>query len=254
MSDQIDPFLAEADVSQETVEADVSQETVENLAQESAEPEAPQGAVDVDVLESAEPDLHESLMMQPGEWYVIHSYAGYEKRVKANLERRRETMNLEDRIFQVEVPEDEVTEFRKGEKRRVRRIKLPGYVLVRMDLDEETWGAVRHTPGVTGFVGSAQNPHPLTIDEVVHMLKPPETAKTAVAAGSVSTGGGVAAQPAIVTDFDVSDVVTVIDGPFATLQATISEVNAEAQKLTAMVELFGRDTPVELRFDQVERT
>ena len=230
-------------------------------------------AVDLDGAESAaedattakdspeEPDLRESLMMQPGDWYVIHSYAGYEKRVKANLEKRRETMDLEDRIFQVEVPEEEVWEVRKGEKKKVRRIKLPGYVLVRMDLDDETWGAVRHTPGVTGFVGNAQHPHPLSIDEVVRMLQPPEPAKPAAVAadggGEAEGGAGTgttATKPAvIVSDFSVGDVVTVIDGPFATLQASISEVNAESQKLTAMVELFGRDTPVELRFDQVER-
>ncbi|MFN8125377.1 MAG: transcription termination/antitermination NusG family protein [Candidatus Nanopelagicales bacterium] len=211
--------------------------------------------------DEAEPDLRESLMMQPGDWYVIHSYAGYEKSVKANLERRRETLNLEDRIFQVEVPEEEVWEFRKGEKKKVRRIKLPGYVLVRMDLDDETWGAVRHTPGVTGFVGNSTDPMPLSIDEVVRMLQPPETAKPAAAAvgdlgGEPTTGAaGGTTTPAtpVVSDFSVGDIVTVIDGPFATLQATISEVMAESQKLTAMVELFGRDTPVELRFDQVER-
>lgn len=203
-------------------------------------------------------DLRESLLMQPGDWYVIHSYAGYEKRVKANLERRRETLNLEHLIFQVEVPEEEVVEFRKGEKKRVRRIKLPGYVLVRMDLDDDTWGAVRHTPGVTGFVGGAQHPQPLTIDEVVRMLQPPEPVKPAASAAegapaAAKTGGATAAKQVVVSDFAVGDVVTVIDGPFATLQATISEVSAEGAKLTALVELFGRDTPVELRFDQVER-
>jgi transcription termination/antitermination protein NusG len=204
-----------------------------------------------------EPDLAESLAMQAGDWYVIHSYAGYEKRVKANLEKRAETLNLEDRIFQVEVPEEDAVEIRKGERKRVRRIKLPGYVLVRMDLDDETWGAVRHTPGVTGFVGNAQHPHPLTIDEVVRMLAEPE--KKAAAGekdGKAQTEGlgeQPAPKPAVVSDFVVGDVVTVVDGPFATLQASISEVNPEAQKLTAMVELFGRDTPVELRFDQVER-
>jgi transcriptional antiterminator NusG len=201
--------------------------------------------------EEQEPDLAESLAMLPGDWYVIHSYAGYEKRVKANLERRAETMNLEDRIFQVEVPEEEVYEVRKSERKKVRRIKLPGYVLVRMDLDDETWGAVRHTPGVTGFVGSAQNPFPLGLDEVVRMLAPPEKPTAKPAAGERVAPE---AKTPVVTDFTVGDVVTVVDGPFATLQATISEVNGESQKLTAMVELFGRDTPVELRFDQVERT
>lgn len=240
MSDQNDPFPPEA----ETIQPESQDPAVVALA-DAAEPEA----------EAPEPDLRESLAMQPGHWYVIHSYAGYEKRVKANLERRRETMNLEERIFQVEVPEEEVTEFRKGEKKRVRRIKLPGYVLVRMDMDDETWGAVRHTPGVTGFVGNAHDPQPLSVDEVVRMLRIPEPAKaTSAAASGVAGRAATAAKPIVVTDFNVADVVTVIDGPFATLQATVSEVNAESQKLTAMVELFGRDTPVELRFDQVERT
>ncbi len=216
-----------------------------------------------DVAEDAEAaldpvSLEESLIMLPGDWYVIHSYAGYEKRVKANLDKRSETMNLEDRIFQVEVPEEDVMEFRKGERKKIRRIKLPGYVLVRMDLDDETWGAVRHTPGVTGFVGSAQNPVPLSIDEVVRMLAEPETAETpekTELTGAEPEGEGAATpKTVVVADYNVGDVVTVVDGPFATLQATISEVNGEAAKLTAMVELFGRDTPVELRYDQVERT
>ncbi len=233
--------------------ADEATDVTENAATEA-------DAAGGETGEADEPDLRESLMMQPGDWYVIHSYAGYEKRVKANLERLRETLNLEDRIFACEVPEEEVWEFRKGEKKKVRRIKLPGYVLVRMDLDDETWGAVRHTPGVTGFVGNAQNPQPLSIDEVVRMLQPPEQTKpTAAAAQDVADAAGTGkpsgAAPAatVVSDFAVNDIVTVIDGPFATLQATISEVIAESQKLTAMVELFGRDTPVELRFDQVER-
>ncbi|MCH9815710.1 MAG: transcription termination/antitermination protein NusG [Actinomycetia bacterium] len=203
-------------------------------------------------------DLRESLMMAPGDWYVIHSYAGYEKRVKANLERRSETMNQEDSIFQVEVPEEDVWEFRKGEKKKVRRIKLPGYVLVRMELDGDSWGVVRHTPGVTGFVGSANDPVPLSIDEVIRMLQPPETPKAAAEAtdDTQPQSGESPATPStpVVTDFNVGDIVTVIDGPFATLQATISEVIIESQKLTAEVELFGRDTPVELRFDQVERS
>jgi transcriptional antiterminator NusG len=219
--------------------------------------EAEEAVVDsVEEAQEEELDLRESLIMQPGDWYVIHSYAGYEKRVKANLERRSETMNLEDRLFQVEVPEEDVWEFRKGEKKKVRRIKLPGYVLVRMDLDSETWGAVRHTPGVTGFVGSATDPVPLSIDEVVRMLAPPEPAKPAAGDTEGVTGAGgetSALTTPVVSDFNVGDIVTVIDGPFATLQATISEVIIESQKLTAEVELFGRDTPVELRFDQVER-
>ncbi len=250
-----DQQASDGQVVEESAAEATADDATDVETSDAAQDDAPQDDATAD-----EPDLRESLMMQPGDWYVIHSYAGYEKRVKANLERLRETLNLEDRIFACEVPEEEVWEFRKGEKKKVRRIKLPGYVLVRMDLDDETWGAVRHTPGVTGFVGNAQNPQPLSIDEVVRMLQPPEQTKpTAAAAQDVADAAGTGkpsgAAPAatVVSDFAVNDIVTVIDGPFATLQATISEVIAESQKLTAMVELFGRDTPVELRFDQVER-
>ncbi len=230
-------------------------ETTDAVADQSSEAKGAVPELDEPVDEM---DLRESLMMAPGDWYVIHSYAGYEKRVKANLERRSETMNQEDSIFQVEVPEEDVWEFRKGEKKKVRRIKLPGYVLVRMELDGDSWGVVRHTPGVTGFVGSANDPVPLSIDEVIRMLQPPETPKAAAEAtdDTQPQSGESPATPStpVVTDFNVGDIVTVIDGPFATLQATISEVIIESQKLTAEVELFGRDTPVELRFDQVERS
>jgi transcriptional antiterminator NusG len=255
---QADTAVDEAtgEIIEAAVEAE--QEQTEAVAETKAEDDEAviEAAEEVVSEVELEEDLRESLLMKAGDWYVIHSYAGYEKRVKANLERRSETMNLEDRLFQVEVPEEEVWEFRKGEKKKVTRIKLPGYVLVRMDLDSETWGAVRHTPGVTGFVGSATDPVPLSIDEVVRMLQPPEPVKPAAVSGDATgeVGEGAGAQgPTIVVDFSVGDIVTVIDGPFATLQATISEVIIESQKLTAEVELFGRDTPVELRFDQVER-
>ena len=246
----VDVLNASDDAVEVAVDPEVGEETA---ADEAAVAEAAEGELE----EAEELDLEESLRLLPGDWYVIHSYASYEKRVKANLERRAETMSLDDRIFQVEVPEEEVTEFRKGERKKVRRIKLPGYVLVRMELDDETWGAVRHTPGVTGFVGSAQDPVPLTIGEVVRMLAEPERAaagtETSEDSATSDETGTAAPKQIVVTDFGVGDVVTVVDGPFATLQATISEVSAEGQKLTAMVELFGRDTPVELRFDQVER-
>lgn len=244
--------VAEAAIAEAVVEEAAAEAVAEAVVAEAAIEEAAEEALE-------EIDLAESLSMLPGDWYVIHSYAGYEKRVKANLEKRSETLNLEDRIFQVEVPEEEVTEFRKGERKKVRRIKLPGYVLVRMDLDDDTWGAVRHTPGVTGFVGSANDPIPLSLSEVVHMLAEPEPSKPAEeqaeeAGAEVEQDGTAAAQPVVTSDYSVGDVVTVVDGPFATLQATISDISTESAKLTAMVELFGRDTPVELRFDQVERT
>ncbi len=190
----------------------------------------------------------------PGLWYVIHSYAGFEKRVKTNLETRINTLNMEDYIFQVEVPIEEVTEIKQGQKKLVKRNKFPGYVLVRMDYTDDSWAAVRHTPGVTGFVGSAHEPTPLTIDEVVHILAPkPEPKKAAAAAGGGQAAMGAAPARVTEVDFGVGDSVTVIDGPFATLHATISEINIDAQKVTGLVEIFGRETPVELSFSQIEK-
>lgn len=189
----------------------------------------------------------------PGLWYVVHSYAGFEKRVKTNLETRINTLNMEDYIFQVEVPTEEVVEIKQGQKKTVTRNKFPGYVLVRMDYTDDSWGAVRHTPGVTGFVGSTHEPTPLTIDEVVHILAPkPEPKKTAAEAAGASSLGQAAARVTEV-DFGVGDSVTVIDGPFATLHATVSEINLDAQKVTGLVEIFGRETPVELSFSQIEK-
>ena len=190
----------------------------------------------------------------PGLWYVIHSYAGFEKRVKTNLETRINTLNMEDYIFQVEVPIEEVTEIKQGQKKLVKRNKFPGYVLVRMDYTDDSWAAVRHTPGVTGFVGSAHEPTPLTIDEVVHILAPkPEPKKAAAAAAGGQAAMGAAPARVTEVDFGVGDSVTVIDGPFATLHATISEINIDAQKVTGLVEIFGRETPVELSFSQIEK-
>ena len=184
------------------------------------------------------------LRRAPGDWYVIHSYAGYENRVKANLENRISSLNMEEHIFQVEVPMEEVTEIKNGQRKQVRRVRIPGYVLVRMDLTDESWGAVRHTPGVTGFVGHTHQPVPLSLDEVFSMLapslQPAETAK--------------AAKPEVkVVDFEVGESVTVMEGPFETLPATISEINPDAQKLKVLVSIFGRETPVELSFNQVAK-
>ena len=194
-----------------------------------------------------------SMRLAPGEWYVVHSYAGYENKVKGNIEARTSTLNMEDYIFQVEVPMEEVTEIKGGVRKQVRRTKFPGYVLVRMDLTDESWGVVRHTPGVTGFVGHGHSPSPLSLDEVTAILAPaPE--KKAVPAGATAAAGGLgeasSATP-ISIDFTVGDSVTVVDGPFATLHATISEINIEAQKVTGLVEIFGRETPVELAFSQI---
>jgi transcriptional antiterminator NusG len=207
-------------------------------------------AEDVDPVEA----FREEQLGLPGLWYVIHSYAGFEKRVKTNLETRINTLNMEDYIFQVEVPIEEVTEIKQGQKKLVKRNKFPGYVLVRMDYTDDSWAAVRHTPGVTGFVGSAHEPTPLTLDEVVHILAPkPEPKKAAAAAASGPASLGTPAQRVTEVDFGVGDSVTVIDGPFATLHATISEINIDAQKVTGLVEIFGRETPVELSFSQIEK-
>jgi transcription termination/antitermination protein NusG len=183
-------------------------------------------------------ELRQALSGLPGDWYVIHSYAGYENKVKANLESRISSLNVEDYIFQIEVPTEEVTEVKGGKRQQVTRKKLPGYLFVRMDLTDESWSAVRNTPGVTGFVGHTSRPSPLTIDEVVKQLAPPKQ-KAVVAQKSV--------------DFEVGESITVTDGPFATLPATINEVNLDSQKLKVLVSIFGRETPVELSFNQVAK-
>ena len=206
----------------------------------------------VDPLEA----FREEMAAAPGDWYVIHSYAGYENKVKANLLTRATSLNMEDYIFQVEVPIEEVVEIKNGQKKQVKRNKFPGYVLVRMDLTDESWGTVRHTPGVTGFVGHAHQPLPLSLEEVVAILAPePEVVLEPIAGGAGGSGAKATGKPAKVVEIDLSpgDSVTVIDGAFATLHATVSEINIEGQKITGLVEIFGRETPVELRFDQIEK-
>jgi transcription termination/antitermination protein NusG len=208
--------------------------------------------------EPADPaeELRAALRRAPGDWYVVHSYAGYENKVKTNLETRVQTLDVEDYIFQVEVPTEEVTEIKNGQRKQVQRKVLPGYILVRMELNDQSWGAVRNTPGVTGFVGATSKPSPLTIDEVVKFLLPrteaakPATARAGAAGATGSTGG---AKATVEVDFEVGESVTVMDGPFATLPATISEVNVDAQKVKVLVSIFGRETPVELAFSQVSK-
>ena len=235
--------IAEEIVEEEAavIEAAVVAEVVaEEIAAEEAEEEDPVEA------------FREQMRMAAGEWFVVHSYAGYENRVKSNLETRITSLNMEDYIFQVEVPMEEVTEIKQGQRKLVRRTKFPGYVLVRMDLTDESWGAVRHTPGVTGFVGHGHQPSPLSLDEVVAILAPtPERKPGAPAAAGAAPGA--APTEVRVVDFAVGDSVTVVDGPFATLHATVSEINIEAQKVTGLVEIFGRETPVELAFSQIQK-
>ncbi|HQY32330.1 MAG TPA: transcription termination/antitermination protein NusG [Actinotalea sp.] len=211
------------------------------------EPEVVEDETPVEDEEPADPveAFKAELRRRPGDWFVIHSYAGYENRVKANLENRIGSLNMEDFIFQVEVPMEEVIEIKNAQRKVVRKVRIPGYVLVRMDLTDESWGAVRHTPGVTGFVGHTHQPVPLTLDEVFSMLAP--------ALAPVTERAKAAAAPKIAVDFVIGESVTVTDGPFDTLPASISEINAEAQKLKVLVSIFGRETPVELSFHQVAK-
>ncbi|MFD2797385.1 transcription termination/antitermination protein NusG [Promicromonospora vindobonensis] len=209
---------------------------------------------DGDVIVDEVEEFKRTLRSQLGDWYVIHSYAGYEKRVKTNLENRIQSLNMEDYIFQVEVPMEEVAEIKNAQKKIVSRVRIPGYVLVRMDLTDESWGAVRHTPGVTGFVGHTHQPVPLSFDEIYSMLAPSMLPQPAQA-GQAASGGGAAAggKAPVHVDFEVGESVTVTDGPFDTLPASISEINVEAQKLKVLVSIFGRETPVELGFNQVAK-
>ena len=230
----------------------VDPETGEVITVPADEAAAAEEPAPVDPLEA----FREEMSAAPGDWYVIHSYAGYENKVKANLLTRATSLNMEDYIFQVEVPIEEVVEIKNGQKKQVKRNKFPGYVLVRMDLTDESWGTVRHTPGVTGFVGHAHQPLPLSLEEVVAILAPePEVVLEPIAGGAGGSGARATGKPAKVVEIDLSpgDSVTVIDGAFATLHATVSEINIEGQKITGLVEIFGRETPVELRFDQIEK-
>ncbi|MCF8553754.1 MAG: transcription termination/antitermination protein NusG [Candidatus Nanopelagicales bacterium] len=189
-----------------------------------------------------------------GDWFVIHSYAGFENRVKQNLETRAVSLNMEDYIYEVNVPSEEVTEIKNGVRKQVKRNKFPGYVLVRMDLTDESWGVVRHTPGVTGFVGQGHNPAPLAMDEAFEMLRPSQQKAIASVATSAAYAGQKSASGAkIDIDLNIGDSVTVVDGPFATLHATISEINLDGQKVVGLVEIFGRETPVELGFNQIHK-
>jgi transcriptional antiterminator NusG len=205
--------------------------------------------------ENDEPDpaaeMREALKKAPGEWYVVHSYAGYENKVKANLETRIHSLDMEDYIFQVEVPTEEVTEIKNGQRKQVQRKVLPGYILVRMDLNDPSWSAVRNTPGVTGFVGATSRPSPLSIDDVLKFLLPQDQQAKPAAGGKAASAA--TKSTTVEVDFEVGESVTVMDGPFATLPATISEVNADGQKLKVLVSIFGRETPVELSFSQVSK-
>ncbi len=214
-------------------------------------------AADIEPDKAVDPveELRSALAAAPGDWYVVHTYSGMENRVLQNLENRVSSLNMEDYIYEIIVPTEEVTEIRNGQRKQVKRTVLPGYVLVRMELTDESWSTVRHTPSVTGFVGHSQQPVPLSLDEVEKMLAPAIVAAAEQAAPQES---GAAAQPQArkkveVADFAVSDSVMVVDGPFAGVHATITEINAESQRVKALVEIFGRETPVELSFGDIQK-
>ena len=243
---------AQDGVEQETVEAqadDQVQETARDATDEAAtEDTAAEDEAPASVEEEAIAELRRNLYTSPGDWYVIHTYSGHERKVKANLEQRITTQNMEDYIFAVEVPDEYVMEYRGTAKKRVRHVRIPGYAIVCMDFNEASYRVVKETPGVTGFVGDQHNPVPLSIDEVVMLLTPNVLEEAAEAAKD---------QPAPVqlvqTQFEVGEIVTVTDGPFETMSATISEIMPEAQKLKVLVTIFERETPLELSFDQVDK-
>ncbi|MEV7619940.1 transcription termination/antitermination protein NusG [Microbacterium sp. NPDC089321] len=256
----------------EAAETEAAAEVLNDaVAEESAEAEAaaadevtpydgPEvGGEPADDEAAAEEDPYEAfradLRMLPGKWYVIHSYAGFERKVKANIEQRKSTLEVEDDIYQIEVPMEDVVEIKNGQRKMVNRVRIPGYVLVRMELNEDTWSVVRHTPGVTGFVGNAHNPTPLRFEEAFNMLKSLVEVKDVPTAKSIAAKGGVAvARPmAAEVDFEVGETITIKEGSFAGLPGTISEINAASGKLTVLVSLFERETPVELSFEQVTK-
>lgn len=284
VSEQYDPVEAEETASTESTPESTPEAGLGAVDQEltmdaegdtsSLEPAADVAADEaVDAVEAADEDgsdedqpdeddpleaFRRELWAKPGDWFVVHTYSGMENRVKSNLENRIISLNMEDYIHEIVVPTEEVAEIKNGQRKMVKRTVLPGYVLVRMDLTDESWAAVRHTPSVTGFVGHSHQPVPLSMTEVENMLAPTVVAAAEAAAASAAsggTGGGAAParKPVEVADFDVSDSVMVVDGPFATLHATITEINAESQRVKALVEIFGRETPVELSFSQIQK-
>ncbi|MEV6872800.1 transcription termination/antitermination protein NusG [Amycolatopsis sp. NPDC051128] len=248
VSDEVDEAASEEDTEGD---AESSEDVAEAASEEDTAVDAEPAADDEDPVAK----LRTELLAAPGEWYVVHSYAGYENKVKTNLETRTQTLDVEDYIFQIEVPTEEVTEIKNGQRKQVQRKVLPGYILVRMDLNDASWSAVRNTPGVTGFVGATSRPSPLTVDEVLKFLAPRVEKEAPAKAGkgdSTATAAPLGG-PAVEVDFEIGESVTVMDGPFATLPATISEVNVDGQKLKVLVSIFGRETPVELSFNQVSK-
>ena len=260
-NDSQDPTEADLETPQSSEDLSSPDETTEDVATDA---EVESDVVESDDVASEEPDENDpleafrrELWAKPGDWYVIHTYSGMEKRVKANLENRIQALDMGEYIHEIVVPTEEVAEIKNGQRKMVTRTVLPGYVLVRLDLTDESWSAVRHPPSVTGFVGNAHNPVPLSMSEVEAMLAPSAVAAAeaeAEVANAKATGTSVQSRkPVEVADFSVDDSVMVVDGPFATLHATITEINGESQRVKALVEIFGRETPVELSFSQIQK-
>ena len=249
--EELNPELDQANAAEPAVEADTAGDLDVDGGQDAPAQDAP---ATEDAEAEAIEDFKSDLRMQDGDWYVIHSYAGYENRVKTNIESRTVSLNMEEFIFEVQVPMEDVVEIKNGQRKQVRRVRIPGYVLVRMELTDESWGAVRHTPGVTGFVGNAYDPVPLTTDEVFEMLRPifeEKQAKVAQEAGTAQ--GNVGDDAEYVVEFEVGESVLVKEGSFEGHPATIQEIRPENQKLTVLLSIFERDVPVELGFDQVSK-
>jgi transcriptional antiterminator NusG len=251
------PEVEETEALVEETVADADETAVDEAPAEEAAVEEAEGSEDAEAGDDPLEEFRRELWAKPGDWFVIHTYSGMENRVKSNLENRIISLNMEDYIHEIVVPTEEVAEIKNGQRKLVRRTVLPGYVLVRMDLTDESWAVVRHTPSVTGFVGHSHQPVPLSMSEVENMLAPAVVAQAeaeAAAAGTpVAPGIATARKPVEVADFGIGDSVMVVDGPFATLHATITELNAESQRVKALVEIFGRETPVELSFNQIQK-
>ncbi|AOH46016.1 transcription termination/antitermination protein NusG [Propionibacterium sp. NM47_B9-13] len=220
--------------------------------EEGADEDEPAEAGNQDVVDAAIEELRDELSSKFGEWYVLHTYSGMENKVKQNLDARVQNFNMEDYIFETVVPTEEVVEIRNGARRTITRVYLPGYVLVRMDLTDDSWGIVRHTPSVTGFVGQSTTPIPLTFDEVVKMLTPSVIAKAS--RENADKAPSPKAKPKVeVADYEVGESVQITDGPFAGVPAQITEINTNNQRVKALVEILGRSTPVDLEFNQIEK-
>ncbi len=244
------------DAMAEAVDPEADRAVDEALEVDSAEEaEAAQEAVEDEDEVAADPyeEFRAELRAKFGKWYVIHSYAGFERRVKSNIENRMVSMNMEDFIFEVQVPMEDVVEIKNGQRKMVNRVRIPGYVLVRMDLNEDSWSVVRHTPGVTGFVGNAHNPTPLRFEEAFSMLKSLVQVDQAPAKGAAKGQKAAARVIPAEVDFEIGETITIKEGSFAGLPGSISEIKPESGKLTVLVSLFERETPVELSFDQVTK-